>query len=58
MADQSSLASILRNLRDAAVDFSKPYQTPGTIPAALRDLLAQLGIADSAPPFGRSWKTP
>jgi len=46
MADQSSLASILRNLRDAAVDFSKPYQTPGTIPATLRDLLAQLGIAD------------
>jgi hypothetical protein len=46
MADQSSLASILRNLRDAAVDFSKPYQTPGTIPAALRNLLAQLGIAD------------
>jgi hypothetical protein len=46
LAEKSSLQSVLINLRDAAVDFSKPYQTPATIPAALRDLLAQLGIAD------------
>jgi hypothetical protein len=46
VADRSSLQSILVNLRDAAVDFSKPYQTPASIPAALRDLLQQLGIAD------------
>ncbi len=46
MADRSTLQSILINLRDAAVDFSKPYQTPATIPAALRELLKQLGIAD------------
>jgi hypothetical protein len=42
----NTLQSILINLRDAAVEFSKPYQTPATIPSALRDLLKQLGIAD------------
>jgi hypothetical protein len=46
LAERSTLQSILINLRDAAVNFSKPYQTPATIPAAIRDLLKQLGIAD------------
>lgn len=46
MADRSSAQSILINLRDAAVDFAKPFQTPANIPAALGNLLNQLGIAD------------
>ena len=49
MPDRSSLQSILINLRDAAVDFSKPYQPPASaasIHAALGELLRQLGIAD------------
>ena len=49
MSDKSTLQSILINLRDAAVDFTKPYQPPtdpARIKTALADLLKQLGIAD------------
>ena len=54
MSDRSSLQSILINLRDAAVDFSQPYQTPANIPAALGDLLQQLGIKDPGGPVKAS----
>lgn len=43
---QSSLQSILENLRDFAVGFGKPYQVPENIPTALNELLATLGIAN------------
>jgi hypothetical protein len=46
VADRSSLQSILINLRDAAISFAQPFQTPGNIPAALGTLLNELGIAD------------
>jgi hypothetical protein len=46
VADRNSLQSILVNLRDAAVDFAKPFQTPANIPTALDALLNELGIAD------------
>jgi hypothetical protein len=46
VADRSSLQSILINLRDAAVDFAKPFQIPANIPTALGALLNELGIAD------------
>jgi hypothetical protein len=42
----STLQSILENLRDFAVAFAKPYQTPANIPGALKRLLADLGIND------------
>ena len=47
---KSTLQSILSNVRDAAVQFAKPYQTPANIPGELTKLLAQLGIADPAGP--------
>jgi hypothetical protein len=46
MADKSFLQTILENVRDAAVKFAKPYQTPGNIPTELEKLLVELGIDD------------
>ena len=48
MADESSLQSILINVRNAAVAFAKPFQNPSptSVHDALRALLKELGIAD------------
>lgn len=49
MAIGSTLESILRNVRDAAVHFGERFANPAQAPAELTKLLAELGIDDPLP---------
>src|SRR5262245_5995356 len=43
---QSTVVDILRNVKQAALDFIQPYQTPAQVPDELKKLIKQLGFRD------------
>jgi hypothetical protein len=59
MADTNKnfLQTVLENVRDAAVNFAKPYQNPPGIPAELKRLLKELGIDDAQDRVSQRLKT-